>query len=244
MTNKYTYTNEEWVAMVVAYNKDKSEEAFMTLYNNLKPVANRIGNSLAEKNKGYGIPAADFVNEAEFSIWKLTEVYDVEKGGSVPSMLKQLATWAVSDNLLRPLKSQQRTFEKEALYAAATFEAKDFESMGIYGCSILDSVADPKADFSEAILEEESENLYSVVTELIEDFSEEHSADDSLIVTEIFNLLQREPEASKKAVNSLLTELFPEVKSAALRKKKQRALDRFTAFCVENGYNSFDMSQF
>ena len=65
---------------------------------------------------------------------------------------------------------------------------------------------------------------------------------DNDIVKTIFDLVIFKSESRSEIVNRSLKELFPEISAATLRKKKQRALARFTKFAEAQGFNSVNLS--
>lgn len=232
-------TNAEWKDMAVEYKETRSEEILTDMFFALKPLAENIGLRLYRKYKHLGVDMQDFVDEAEFTIFDAIEKYDPEKG-NLPAMLKQHITWKISDNIVRPLNTKKG----KSMRTAIRFDAV----VGHDGYTMLDAVESELAvqseDVFEDVIEEDKVSFVTQVEELLQAFAESVKQGDSELVNAVFNVIMDKPHATAQVVNKELYAMFPEVAKATLRKRKGRALDKFTQFAKLNGFNSTDMSQF
>lgn len=235
----HTKTNEEWAAQVIEYRKTGSEILLVELINELKQVAIPIGRRAYYNYKQLGVSIQEFEYEAEYAIYKAIEVYDPEKG-SLPALLKQLAVWGISDHIVRPANTQKGRFNNTA-YRIDMLEndAEPTDPLIASGLTITEE------SVYGGIIEPEKERTFvTILEELIEEFSGICSKDDSNIIKTVFDVALVADKFSAKDVNKSLTTIFPDIKMPTIRKKKQRALDRFTDFAKEKGYKAIDMSQF
>lgn len=229
-------TNEQWVDMYNEYVNTGSEEVYADLYEALKAIALPVGKSeyyrYISEEVFIHVPLEDFLNEAEYAIFLAIKAYKPEKG-SLPALLKQAVKWAISDNIVRPnlaKSNRHNTFAQRIDFLATDNDESDrpVEETLIHN------------DRSEDV--EKERTFVTKILEVINGFENSASEDDGMIVKTIFDLVIFKSESRSEIVNRSLKELFPEISAATLRKKKQRALARFTKFAEAQGFNSVNMS--
>lgn len=228
-------TKEEWDVLYFDYKDNGSEIAYADLYNALKPIAIPVGKSEYFRFKYLELLLADFENEAEYAIVKAIDVYDPAKG-SLPALTKQLVKWSISDNLVRPAHSKKGQHAHNSI---------SLDSIVATGLLADESLIVTEEEVYGGVLNSDIERTFvTEVTELITGFKKESTVDDAKVIETVFNLIMDAGESNARAVNKSLAAIFTEISTSALRKKKQRALNRFTAFAQDNGFNSVDLSQF
>lgn len=250
MTNLYfNKTNAEMINLIAEYQTTNDDAVFNEIYAEVQPMTKKIAISFynSKKNDFDYIPKEDYINMAEFAIYKAVQQYDTKIGSPFNSFLKQLITWTLQDEIIKKNCTKDSQFNTLATKHSLD---KPVESEGhsTYGDVVAHyNATDTDTVFNEAfeLLEDSaSTNLISELKDIVKDFDESASADDSAIIKTVISTIVTVEGATAKVVNNALAEAMPTVKSATIRKKKSRAITRFTDFAKENGFASLDLSQF
>lgn len=232
-------THEEWVTMATEYKETGSQDVLTDLFMGLRDLAVNIGKRQHQKYKYLGVDQMDFVNEAEFAVFDAIEKYDPEKG-NLPAMVKNHIVWKISDNIVRPANTKKGKFERNVQYLDQTVNGD--------GTTLLDVVEDQIKGTDESafdvVEEEDGIDLVAELEEMLNAFEETVKKSDSDIVRAVFDVIMSNSVSTAVTVNKELYVMFPEVAKATLRKRKGRALEKFTEFAKLNGFDSTDMSQF
>ncbi|MGG4390501.1 hypothetical protein ABEU97_20415 [Priestia megaterium] len=245
-TNLIQLSNQELNEMVVAYQANPTEFAFNDIYYAVCEMAHHVAYKYYNTYTSLTAIKDEYVQCANIAIGDAVNKFDIEKGSNFTSLVKQLVDWKINDEILKKSKNGDNKF-----YNAALSFDKPLSSDGGTFMDVVEHQFSTDIDsVFEALVEEKAEDidsLGSILTGLVMDFSDSASKDDIAIiktwVTTILSLKDLSKD-TKKAVNKAIESVLPEVSSASLRKKKSRAVKKFNTFAQENGFSSFDLSQF
>lgn len=234
-------TNTEWAEMVRNYQETGTDEAFADIYEALNPLAVKLGHMWFQRNRSLSLPAEDFVNLAQFAIFKAVQSYDGTGGSKFVSYYKTMVKWTIQDELLKKKNTKSERFNMDSLsldYSTGT--------EGTFADAVENQYAVSEEEVYGEVIDPQSSGgaLVSMLLDAVSDFELTASVDDGTIIRTLINTVLTVADCNAKVVNSALADVFPDVKAPTLRKKKQRALERFTAFAKENGLEQLDLSQF
>lgn len=249
MTN-FTLTNAEMINLIGQYQTTKDELVFNEIYAEVEPMARKIAIKFYNSKKAdfdY-IPVDDYIIIGQFAILKAVEQYDVTVGSPFNSFLKQLIIWTLQDEIVKKHCTKAEQFNTFASKNSLDKTVDSGDDHATYGDVVahhfstdIDAVFNDAFEMAE---EQSSTDILGEIKEIISDFHDNASADDSNIIKLVFSTIVTVENATAKVVNTALANAMPQVKSATLRKRKSRAIERFTVFAKENGFSSLDLSQF
>ncbi|MFG3611456.1 hypothetical protein [Rummeliibacillus stabekisii] len=252
MKNLITLSNAEINTLVKEYQVEQSESTFNEIYDAVYPVAEQIAYGLYQKSQGlchrHSIQKDEFAQCASIAVFKAVNTFNFAKAGNTnfTTSVRQYVQWTIQDEIFKKYDSKENTeysnslsFDKETSSGGTFLQAVEHQ-FATDPDAIFDSVA-------EDILSSDTTSLSTVLVDLVKEFSENVSEDDSQIikvwVATILNITDESADV-KKAVNTSLQSAFPDVASATIRKRKSRAEKKFNTFALEKGFSSFCLSQF
>lgn len=241
----FTKTNAEMIALIAEYQKSQDEDVFAEIYHELNDMAVGVATGFyKEKWLEFSyIPLEDYINCAQFGIFKAIGEYDVTIGSPVGSFFKQKMIWTMQDEVIKPACYKPAQFNTHASMYSLDKPASGLE-VETYADIVAHEIASDKdVIYTEAFQDLEADPLEKMIT-LMGEYYQTAKKDDSDLIKVIFATAMNEDKATARVVNKALESAFPHVKSATLRKRKSRVLEAFTAFAMDKGVTGLDLSQF
>ena len=226
--------------MVLRYRETGDQFIFSDIKNNLDRLLKQIARKEFNKSSGLAVDLDEFVQYAYIGLMKAVDSYNSDYGSNFVAYVTQHVKWSIQDNIYKKQSTNKEVFYKDSL-------SLDYE-YGSDGGTFLDSVgdqlaSDPDEVFNTVMQDMDQENsLLNQLNNLIESFAEENEGD-CLMVRAVIAIILSDATLTAKGINEQLYLAFPDVKSATVRKRKSRAMQRFTEFAVDQGL-SLDLSQF
>jgi hypothetical protein len=242
---KNLLSNSEHIAMIKAYKATKDDFIFADLFAEVQEVAEKLAYKEWDKSKGLNIPKDDFVSVAYEAVLKSINSFDGEQGSNFVSFVKKNVLWSISDGIYKKSATKAEQFHKVASVNSLDKTVSHGEETATFGDLVaIQFATDADAVFESVFTESDESSFMDDIKVLVSNFSDEANADDSNLIKLVFSTILTTENPTAKVVNSALSTAMPDVKSATLRKRKSRAIDRFTNFAKENGFVALDLSQF
>lgn len=245
MTN--LLTNAEHISMIEAYKTTGDDFLFNDIFAEVSEIAEKLAYKEWDKAKrAVNLPKDDFVAIAYEAVMKAINSFDGSKGSNFVSFVKQNVSWAINDSIYKKSVTNVEKFHKVASVNSLDKSVDAGEESTTFGDLVaIQFSTDVDAVFNDVFESMETEsNFMDDVKDLVTNFSESVSTDDSNIIKIVFSTILATEGATAKIVNNALATAMPDVKSATLRKRKSRAVSKFTDFAKENGFVALDLSQF
>lgn len=226
--------------LVLRYRETGDQFIFTDIKNNLDRLLIQIATREYNKSRGLSVDRDEFIQYAYFGLMNAVDTYNSEYGSNFVAYVTKHVSWSINDNIYKKQTTKRETFNKDAL-------SLDFE-YGADGGTLLDSVADqiatdPDEVFNSIMQDEDQENsLLNQLNDLVESFADVNEGDCSMVKA-VISIILSDATITTKAINDQLYTAFPDIKPATIRKRKSRAMQRFTDFALDQGL-SLDLSQF
>jgi hypothetical protein len=243
MTN--LLTNAEHIKMIEAYKTTKDDFIFADLFAQVQDIAEGLAYKQWDKaKKAVNLPSDDFVSVAYEAVMKAINTFDGAQGSNFVSFVKKNVLWAINDGIYKKSVTKAEQFHATASKNSLDKTVDNGEESTTFGDLVaIQYATDADAIFDAVFTETDATAFMEDVKILVNNFADDY-ADDSSIIKVVFATVMSESNPTAKVVNKALSEAMPEVKSATLRKRKSRAIARFTDFAKENGFVALDLSQF
>lgn len=246
MTNKTTTHTTDLLPdyilgqMVSEYRETKDDFIFSEIMDNVGDMVRKQAYREWHKSSGLNLGKDEFVQVAYIGLMNAVNNYTSERGSNFVSFVTANVKWAINDNIYKKQTTKTEEFNRDSLSLDYSYGSDE----GTFMDTIEHQLATDPNDVYESVIEEmDSDNtLINKLNKLVTEFSVINEAD-STIVKSVIAIILEDAEATAKTVNAKLAAAFPEIKSATLRKRKSRAMSRFTEYAEENGF-SIDLSQF
>jgi len=238
----------KYVAMTKEYQATKDDMVFSDLFAEVSEMAEKLAHREWYKtNISLHTPVGDYISCAYDGVMKAINTYSAEQGSKFTAYVKQHVLWAINDGIYKKAETKSALLNSYAsvysLDRPTSPTGEDaFSNNGDrfaydYNSTDIDHVFNSAFENLEA-------DMFTEIQELVNYFSEESSQDDSSFIKVIFSAIVTAEKPSAKEVNKAIAAAMPEVKPATLRKRKSRAIAKFTAYAKENGFVAIDLSQF
>jgi len=241
MTNKTNLLPDYKLGeMVTQYRETKDDFIFNDIKEQLDSIIQQQAYREWHKSSGLNLEKDDFVQVAYIGLMKAVNTYTAERGSNFVSYVSTNVKWAINDYIYKKQTTKSEEFNRVSLSLDYSYGSDE----GTFMDTVEHQFAtDPDDAYKNLIEELDSENsLITQLNTMVVKFSDVNEADSS-IVKAVISIILSDATATSKIVNVKLATAFPEIKSATLRKRKSRAMSRFTDFAKENGL-SIDLSQF
>lgn len=240
--SSFTYTKTQVANMVKEYQVTKDEYLFNDIFMDVADLAKDLAYKAWNKSEGIKTPKDDFVAVAFEGVMNAINTFTDVQGSDFVSYVKKQVQWTISDKLFKKAMKKDEVFYREAQSLDKPVGSEGTTFGDVVGHQIATDVDAVFAQVAESISDENT--LMSDFKDLVFNFADDANSDDSSLIKLIVSTILTVENPSSKVVNQSLAVALPEVKSATLRKRKSRAIERFTAYAKENGFTKFDLSQF
>lgn len=242
---KTLLTNAQHIEMINTYKATKDDFTFNDIFAEVSEIAEKLAYKEWDKSKGLNIPADDFISIAYEAVLKAINTFDGGQGSNFVSFVKKNVLWSINDAIYKKSVTKVEQFNKTASRNSLDKTVSNGDESATFGDLVaLQYSTDVDAVFNAVFAEAEQSAFMEDVKILVSNFSADANADDSKLIKLVFSTIMAESTPTAKTVNKALATALPDVKSATLRKRKSRAVAKFTDFAKENGFDALDLSQF
>lgn len=239
MTNINLLSTEEWNALVTEYQETGLEETFNEIYFALEELAIRLGNKWYGRNKSRNLPADDYISMAKYAIYKAVTTFDGSQGSQFVSYYTTMVGWTIQDQIIKKQDSKSEQAYRNSLSFDYSTEGNED------GGNFVDYLAQDTDEYAGIVdPESDAQQMFLRLLEVVDGFEAQAQVRDGSIIRTVINVAMNEPNPTPKAVNTVLENLFPDVKPATVRQHKKRAIDRFVKYADKNGFTGLSLSQF
>lgn len=238
----FTYSKAEVATMVKEYQLTKDEFLFNDIFMDVAELAQDLAYKAWNRSEGIHKDKDEFVAVAYEGVMNAINDFTDEQGSDFVSYVKKHVQWAISDKIYKKAVKKDEVFYKDALSLDKPVGSEGATYGDVVGHQFATDVDAVFAQVAESISDENT--LMQDFKELVLNFADDSNADDSSLIKLVVSTILTIDNPNAKSVNKALAVALPEVKPATLRKRKSRAIERFTVYAKENGFTSFDLSQF
>lgn len=242
---KKLLTNTQHTEMIKEYRATKEDFIFADIFAEVQEIAEKLAYKEWDKSKGLNIPKDDFVSIAYEAVMKAINTFEADQGSNFVSYVKKQVLWSISDSIYKKSSTKAEQFNSVASKNSLDKQVSKGDDTATFGELVALQFATDADTVFESVFKDSDESAFMEdVKILVQNFSESANADDSSLIKIVFTTILTDDAPTAKVVNNALAKAMPEVKSATLRKRKSRAVERFTGFAKENGFTALDLSQF